>query len=262
MCAFVSVGSSKTDVGNGVLTATGKAILEPVPKRALSELDKRVEYVPFNPEPVFKETFRDRLPLSDERAKDLLRPSADPLGREILDVCGIPKGATSVATKSLGALMFAVGNMEKTAVARIKEEFHDRLPVAVRGVACSLGTADNVDTGSHKFRVKTVAEILSSGTEKLDMSKNPIMTTPIGSESTGFEQYTRAYLITSVQESRERLKENPDAAKQVFPALLVYDKKMLDALQSGGLATPENLSVALLKVYIFDYPHKTLDSVL
>lgn len=206
---------------DGIRTTSGQLIWEsPNPRliKFLHEADPRIEYFPSE----VPSNLKDKYPFSDKFAWDELSNSECIFGP-------------------------FVGNRLSN---RIKEEFKEYLPVAVRGVACSI----NGGVFSHDVLIRDIRDILQLGESQ---GRDGAMFTGVSAESEGFSERTNQYLAAGAEWLRYELAGDQKSTDKLFPALLVYDKSHLVKGVGYYAKLPKDndlRSKIILKAYILDCP--------
>lgn len=206
---------------DGIRTTSGQLIWEyPNPQliKLLQQTDPRVEYFPSE----IPSHLKDQLPFSDDFAWEHLRNSEWTFGS------------------------FTGDRLSD----QIRQEFRERLPVAVRGIACSI----NGGVFSNGILVRDIREILQLGESQ---GRNYSLFTGITTTGQGFHDRTNQYLATGAESLRDHMSKDPKSAGKLFPALLVYDKDKLVKGSGYSAQLPEDKesrSKAILKAYILDCP--------
>lgn len=205
----------------GIRTTSGQLVWEfPSPEliTLLHQADPRIEYFPSEVPPGLK----DKYPFTDQFAWDNLRNSEAMIGR------------------------FATDRLSD----KIKEEFKDRLPVAVRGLACSV----NGGVFSSGILVRDIRDILQLGEGQ---GRDFALFSGVEAGHHGLHERTNQYLATGAEMLRIHLAGDPKSAGKLFPVLLVYDKDKLVKGHGYSAQLPVDKgerSRVILKAYILDCP--------
>lgn len=239
------------DIAIGLFNSSGTQLLEsPQPELISSILenneDGRIEYFRFRKmAPVTKQSITDSGEL-------VTWEGLEPSGIDHSPTVTIPieDGFSEGYGISDGGVVFAnvavIPELEK----EISKSFADREEVGIRGIAVSLKDGITV----HGTHINTIPEILQSGGAGGTDVQAQTLFVPNKHPEIGHRSIQ--WLMDHPQNIRRKAIEegNRDAASNIFPAILVYDRSKFSPNSVELPESTEERSKVILKAYILDYP--------